>query len=807
MENSKKGSKNIGLVLGLILAMALLAALLFLVTRTFSKGSAFKINDSKNIVLNLKDRTVKVGEEIKLINTNNAEDVVKDIEWRTSDENIATVSEAIVKGVSPGVVIIKAFYNNKEISYCTVTVKENEDDDPSKKIDDPNNNLPKSISLDIDEYTLKADETIKLYANIEPSDATNKTVTWSSSESRIALVREDGTVIGIGPGTAIVTVKTVNDLEASVKITVEGYSQFYDAYIEEIEARERGDDPDPVEPEPEQPETPSDNTIPVQSISLNYTSVTLDVGGSGILEAYVYPDNATNKKVTWSSSNRNVATVSNGKVTAKKAGTATITAKTSNGKKATCKVTVKGNSSGGGSEPEPEDPDDPEEPEQPTKPGGGTTTAEPRYIVVNRNSITLSVGATDRVVATVSPDNADQTITWSSNNTSIAKVNSSGVITGVAPGVTSITATAKNGVKAQVKVTVTDPSGGSGGGDYVPLTGLSLNKSSITLNVGSTSQLSVTYQPTNTTEKGIVWSTSNKNIVTVDQNGKVTAVASGSVTITAKSNNGKYEAYCTVNVNKIAPTGVSLNKTSVSLQVGSKTVLVATVTPSNSNSAVTWKSSNTGIATVDANGTVTAKAVGSATITVTTSNGKTATCKVTVTGVAVTSVRITSGAQTIYVGRTANQTYAVFPDNATDKTVTWKSSDTSIFTVDGNGKLKGVKAGTATVTLSSKNGKTDSVKITVKNVKVEKITITNCPSTIKLDSTYDFNISITPSDATDKSVKWTSGSTVYLKVVDASAGKFKAVKLTTDKSGPASAFVESNDNGAATKCSFKIVKK
>ena len=154
MENSKKGSKNIGLTLGLILAIALLAALLFLVTRTFSKGSAFRIDDNKNVVLNLKDRTVKVGEEIKLINTNNAEDIVKEIEWRTSDSSIATVSEAIVSGISPGVVTIKAFYNNKEISSCKVTVKGNDEDDPSKKIDDPNNKLPKSISLDIDEYTL-----------------------------------------------------------------------------------------------------------------------------------------------------------------------------------------------------------------------------------------------------------------------------------------------------------------------------------------------------------------------------------------------------------------------------------------------------------------------------------------------------------------------------------------------------------------------------------------------------------------------------------------------------------------------------
>ena len=162
-------------------------------------------------------------------------------------------------------------------------------------------------------------------------------------------------------------------------------------------------------------------------------------------------------------------------------------------------------------------------------------------------------------------------------------------------------------------------------------TSVALNKTTLTLDIGKTSNLRATVYPSNASNKKCTWSSSNTSVATVDSNGKVTAKASGTATITVKTANGK-TASCNVTVQAVqaVPTSVSLNKTSLTLDVGKSYTLTKTVSPSNAVTSYAWSSSNTSVATVDSNGKVTAKASGTATITVKTSNGKTATCKVTV---------------------------------------------------------------------------------------------------------------------------------------------------------------------------------
>ena len=163
-------------------------------------------------------------------------------------------------------------------------------------------------------------------------------------------------------------------------------------------------------------------------------------------------------------------------------------------------------------------------------------------------------------------------------------------------------------------------------------TGISLNKTSLSLMEGESETLTATVSPSNATDKTVTWSSSNTSVATVSSSGKVTAKAAGSATITAKTVNGK-TATCSVTVTAatVYPTGISLNKTSLSLMEGESETLTATVSPSNAtDKTVTWSSSNTSVATVSSSGKVTAKAAGSATITAKTVNGKTATCSVTV---------------------------------------------------------------------------------------------------------------------------------------------------------------------------------
>lgn len=168
------------------------------------------------------------------------------------------------------------------------------------------------------------------------------------------------------------------------------------------------------------------------------------------------------------------------------------------------------------------------------------------------------------------------------------------------------------------------------------VTKVELNKTSLTLDVGKSDTLTATITPSNATDQNVTWSSDNQNVATVDANGKVTAVAKGSTTITATAADGSGEkATCSVTVKEaaIVPVeSVSLDKTSLELTEGETAQLNATVLPETAtNRNVTWSSNAPGVATVDSSGKVTAVAPGTATITVTTADGgKTATCTVTV---------------------------------------------------------------------------------------------------------------------------------------------------------------------------------
>ncbi len=171
----------------------------------------------------------------------------------------------------------------------------------------------------------------------------------------------------------------------------------------------------------------------------------------------------------------------------------------------------------------------------------------------------------------------------------------------------------------------------------VDVTGVSLNKTTTSIQVGASEQLTATIEPNNATNKAVNWSSNPTSVATVDNSGNVTAVAEGTATITVTTQDGNKTATCTVTVtpassDPVAVTGVSLNKTSTTLTVGGSETLTASVQPSNAtNKAVNWSSNPTSVATVDSNGKVTAVAEGTATITVTTQDGnKTATCTVTV---------------------------------------------------------------------------------------------------------------------------------------------------------------------------------
>ena len=250
---------------------------------------------------------------------------------------------------------------------------------------------------------------------------------------------------------------------------------------------------------------------------------------------------------------------------------------------------------------------------------------------------------------------------------------------------------------------------------------VSLNKSATTLTEGESETLTATITPSNATgDKTVKWSSSNEAVATVDSNGKVTAKKAGTAVITATSSNGK-TAGCTVTVKQkeIAITGISLNKSTTSLTEGESETLTATITPSNAtgDKTVKWSSSNEAVAAVDSNGKVTAKKAGTAVITATSSNRKTASCTVTVKQkeIAITGISLNKSTTSITEGESETLTATITPSNATgDKTVKWSSSNEAVAAVDSNGKVTAKKAGTAVITATSSNRKTASCTVTVK---------------------------------------------------------------------------------------------
>lgn len=317
--------------------------------------------------------------------------------------------------------------------------------------------------------------------------------------------------------------------------------------------------------------------------------------------------------------------------------------------------------------------------------------------------------------------------------------------------------------------------------EVIAVNGVALDQTTLKLSPGGSTTLVATVAPENAKDKSLTWSSSNEGIVTVDANGNVTAVKEGTATITVTTTDGGFTATAkvTVSADVVAVTGVTLDKTSLSLAPNGSSTLKATVAPSNaSNKGVTWTSSDTTVATVSSTGKVTAKKDGTATITVTTKDGGfTATCTVTVKTVKVTGVRVSNANATVKEGEKTTITAIVAPSNATNKEVTWTSADTSIAKVSQTGVITGVKAGTTTITVTTKDGghkATVTVTVTAP-VLAESVSISGA-KTVQEGKSIKLTATVLPNNTDDKTVTWTSSDTTVATV---SKGTVKGVKPGT----------------------------
>jgi len=505
------------------------------------------------------------------------------------------------------------------------------------------------VTISQSNVELEVNDTYQLSATIDPANATDPSVTWSSSDETVATVDNIGLVSAISEGTSTITV-TTNDggYTANSAITV------------------------------------NPQTVSVTGVSISQNSLDLNTGETYQLSATITPSNATDQSVTWSVGNASVATVnSSGLVSAVSAGTTTITVTTNDGGyAATSEVTVISNNTIAS-----------------TYGNGGTPGTGNPWLVNNSGSIRIEaenfnqggegVGYHDsgsnnsggqyrasegvdiqstsdadggfnvgwisadewmeytidvpesgtfsihlRVARDPSGSSAIQTLFGADSENLINKTGTMSVPnTGSWQAWTTITAS-NISLDAGVQIMRIYMEGSSFNLNWIEIEatdvqtiavdGISLDVNTLSLNPEQTYQLNETISPSDATDKSVTWTSSDEMVATVSSTGLVSAVDEGNATITVTANDGGYTASCNVSIaaQVISVTDVSLSDNSLQLDVGQTYQLIETVYPTDAaDQSVTWSSDNSSVASVDNAGLVTAVSEGSAIITVTTNDG------------------------------------------------------------------------------------------------------------------------------------------------------------------------------------------
>ena len=487
------------------------------------------------------------------------------------------------------------------------------------------------------------------------------------------------------------------------------------------------------------------STIAVSDVTLNKSAINLNINTSELLIATINPSNAGNRTVTWSSDNTGIATVNNGRVTAVAPGTAVISVRTSEGgKTAFCTVTV-----------------------APIAVTGVYLNRVNYSQVFDENAISQFT-----LIATVTPLNAtNQTVIWNSSDPSVATVDSNGLVILVSPGNAIITATTVDGNRTASCTVMVN----------VRVSGVSLNKDALTLELASTEALIVTILPDNATNKAVIWNSNASYIASVDNQGVVTAgPILGTAIITARTIDGGYTATCTVTVVPVPVASVTLDVTDTSLHVGENMTLSATVNPDNAtNKSVIWSSDRPSVATV-INGRVTAVAIGTAIITVRTTDGdQTAICSVNVMPISVDNVSLNKTDTSIIQGYTERLISTVSPENATDKSIVWSSDNPDIATVDSSGEVRAISIGSAIITATTVDGsKTTECTVNVLPIPVNGVSLNRELAYIfVIGNAINLESYVFPTNAANQNINWSSDD-LNIATVN-SEGKVTAVSEGT----------------------------
>ncbi|MDT1996093.1 hypothetical protein CKN82_03625 [Carnobacterium divergens] len=685
--------------------------------------------------------------------------------------------------------------------------------DGSNKVADRNATLKSKdipaigITVEPKELNQVVGDTGKLAVTFQPGSTTDKSLNFVSEDSTVMTIDKDGNWVATGVGTTTITVTTSNGKTATVKVTVT--------------AKE----------------------IPAESITVEPKELNQIVGDTGKLAITFQPENTTDKSLNFVSEDPTVMTIDkDGNWIATGVGTTTIIVTTSNGKTTTVAVTVKAKqessisgivtrqSTGAGiggvtltlytfdSKPYGEVttnakgeyifanlpaseyyivlsvPDGQEIAQSDTFGSDGVSgfyTVDGSNKLVEKNatlktkdvlaeSITAEpkelnqvVGDTGKLTITFQPSNtADKSLNFVSEDPTVMTIDKAGnwIATGV--GTTTIIVTTSNGKKTTVKVTVK--------AKEIPAESITAEPKELNQIVGDTGKLAITFQPSNTTDKSLNFVSQHPEIMTIDSEGNWVARAEGTTVITVTTSNGKLtHVFVTVKAKNVPAESITVEPKELNQFVVDTGKLAITFQPSNTtDKSLSFVSRNPEIMTVDSNGNWTAVKEGTTIITVTTSNGKTAFVFVTVKAKDVPAESITAEPKELNqtVGDTGKLAITFQPSNTTDKSLSFVSRNPEIMTVDNNGNWTAVKEGTTVITVTTSNGKTAFVFVTVKanGIPVESITVEPKELNQLVGDTGKLAITFQPSNATDKSLNFVSNDPSIMTID--SNGNWTAMK-------------------------------
>ncbi len=498
-----------------------------------------QVEQEDGIVLSVTDEiTIGVGDtkQITAINAKTGMET-SNVIWTSDNTSVATVGyDGRLTGIADGTAVISAStIDGSAKASCTVKVT----------------SVLVGISLSPTEVVVESGKEVTLEVGFTPETYTGAVLTWVSGDESIASVK-DGVITAHADGST------------TIAVSAEGFTAVCAVTV----------------------------VTPVSSVTLSEELIPLTKGKTLTLTATVLPTNASDKSLTWTSSNPTSVKVSDtGEITALAGGTATITAKTSNGITATCTVVV-------------------------SVPVTGVS--------LNPSEVTIDPNGTQKLTASISPADANvQDIIWTCSDLSVVTVTATGEIKGLKPGTATITVTTVEGYfTATCKVTVANS-----------ITGLSFEETEGNLLIGQSLTLIPVKTPADANDSVYTWDSSAPEIASVDENGKVTALAAGKAVITVTTDKGITASFTLTSIDP-ATIDVPIQKIQVAnmaVNAGETFSLNITITPSNATEEPVIKSGNTSRVIVNSDGTLTALRKGTVTITVSTKDGKvSATCLVTI---------------------------------------------------------------------------------------------------------------------------------------------------------------------------------